>query len=94
MELLLIMILSWADSNTESIWLGYFVRNLPHDIQRTAKRKMVHIHAAKTLDDLKVPPGNKLEKLQGDRKDFWSIRINEQWRICFKWETVMHLKCK
>jgi proteic killer suppression protein len=87
MALLLIMISSWADSDSESIWLGYFVRNLPNDIQRIAKRKLVHIHAAKTIDDLRVPPGNRLEKLQGDRKDFWSIRINEQWRICFRWES-------
>ena len=80
------MVLSWADSNTEAIWNGSFVKKLPHDIQRTAKRKLVHIHAAITIDDLKIPPGNRLEKLTGDRKDNWSIRINDQWRICFRWE--------
>jgi proteic killer suppression protein len=80
------MIMSWASSETERIWLGYFVKKLPHDIQRTVKRKLVHIHSAKVIEDLKIPPGNRLEKLSGDRKDFWSIRINDQWRICFKWE--------
>jgi proteic killer suppression protein len=46
----------------------------------------VHIHAAKVIEDLRIPPGNRLEKLSGDRKDYWSIRINDQWRVCFKWE--------
>jgi proteic killer suppression protein len=50
------------------------------------KRKLVHIHAAKIIEDLRIPPGNRLEKLSGDRKDHWSIRINDQWRIIFKWE--------
>lgn len=80
------MIQSWANSETEQIWNGYFVRNWPHDIQRIAKRKLVLIHAAKVIDDLRIPPGNRLEKLSGDRKNFWSIRINDQWRICFKWD--------
>jgi toxin HigB-1 len=81
------MISSWADSDTESIWMGYYVRSLPKDIQRTAKRKLVQINASKIINDLKIPPGNHLEKLQGKRKEFWSIRINDQWRICFKWES-------
>ena len=81
------MILTWADSNAEAIWNGNFVKKLPHDIQRTAKRKLVHIHAAIIIDDLKIPPGNRLEKLTGDRKDSWSIRINDQWRVCFRWES-------
>jgi toxin HigB-1 len=80
------MILSWASSDTEEIWKGHFVRKFPHDMQRTAKRKLVHINSAKVLEDLRIPPGNRLEKLSGDRKGFWSIRINDQWRICFKWE--------
>ena len=80
------MIVSWANSVTQKIWQGYFVRNLPQAIQRTAKRKLVHINSAKVLEDLRIPPGNRLEKPSGDRKEYWSIRINEQWRICFKWD--------
>ena len=80
------MIASWGNSETENIWNGNFVRKLPHDIQRVAKRKLVHIHAAIIIEDLRIPPGNRLEKLKGDMIDCWSIRINDQWRICFKWE--------
>lgn len=79
------MILSWASSETEAIWKGHFVKKLPHDIQRNAKKKLVHIHSARNLEDLRIPPGNKLERLIGDRKGFWSIRINDHWRICFRW---------
>lgn len=86
-----IMILSWANSETETIWNGRFSNLLPHDIQRTAKRKLIQIHSAIALTDLRVPPGNRLEKLLGDGKDEWSIRINDsnnhqKWRICFLWE--------
>lgn len=80
------MILSWAEADTELIWNGSYVRKLPQDIQRTAKRKLVMIHSAKDITDLRIPPGNRLEKLSGDRKDSWSIRINNQWRVCFKWD--------
>ena len=80
------MIHSLANNETEEIWNGFFIRKWPHDIQRIAKRKLIHIHAANVIEDLRIPPGNRLEKLSGDRKDFWSIRINDQWRICFKWE--------
>jgi proteic killer suppression protein len=80
------MILSWADRETETIWNGKFSKVLPHDIQRIAKRKLVQVHSAKVLEDLRVPPGNRLEKLSGDRTGDWSIRINSQWRICFRWE--------
>lgn len=80
------MILSWASLYTKKVWEGHLVKNLPHDIQRAAKRKLVHIHSAKSIEDLRIPPGNRLEKLTGDREGFWSIRINKQWRICFRWE--------
>lgn len=80
------MIKSWENESTKEIWDGLFVRALPHDIQRTAKRKLVHIHAANVIEDLRIPPGNRLEKLCGKRIGQWSIRINKQWRICFKWE--------
>jgi proteic killer suppression protein len=80
------MILSWAGSSAEEVWKGRFAKGIPHDIQRTAKRKLVQIHAARSLDDLRIPPGNRLERLTGDRKGFRSIRINDQWRICFRWD--------
>jgi proteic killer suppression protein len=80
------MIRTWANSETEQIWNGHFVRKFPNDMQRTAKRKLVHINSAQVLEDLRIPPGNRLEKLSGDRKGCWSIRINDQWRICFKWD--------
>ena len=80
------MIQSWGNLETEEIWKGFFVKKLPHEIQRIAKRKLVHIHAAKIIEDLRIPPGNRLEKLSGKLKNFWSIRINDQWRICFKWD--------
>lgn len=80
------MIKSWGNSYTFDIWQGQFVRFLPHDIQRTAKRKLIHIHAANEIEDLRIPPGNRLEKLVGNRSGQWSIRINKQWRICFEWE--------
>ena len=79
------MIQSWGNPETEEIWNGFFVKKLPHEIHRIAKRKLVHIHAAKIIEDLRIPPGNRLEKLSGKLKDFWSIRINDQWRVCFKW---------
>ena len=81
-----IMILSWSGSDTKKVWEGHFVKSLPHDIQRAAKRKLVHIHSAKCFEDLRIPPGNRLEKLTGDKEGIWSIRINSQWRICFRWE--------
>jgi proteic killer suppression protein len=64
---------------------GRFSSKLPQDLQRIAQRKLKQLSAAATLDFLRVPPGNRLEKLSGDRKDQWSIRINDQWRICFCW---------
>jgi proteic killer suppression protein len=80
------MIRTWANSEIEEIWNGNFVRKFPPDMQRTAKRKLVHINSAQVLEDLRIPPGNRLEKLSGKREGCWSIRINDQWRICFKWE--------
>jgi len=62
-----------------------FSKKLPKDIQRTALRKLIVLHNAVSLEDLRIPPGNKLEQLQGDRKGQHSIRINGQWRVCFAW---------
>ena len=65
---------------------GYSVKRLPSDIQRTAQRKLRQIHSAEELNDLLAPPGNRLKLLEGDRAGLHSIRINDQWRICFIWK--------
>ncbi len=79
------MIVSFGDNETEKIWSGERSRRLPPDIQDGALRKLRLINAARKVDDLRVPPGNRLERLKGDRAGQWSIRINDQWRICFRW---------
>jgi proteic killer suppression protein len=79
------MILSFGSGDTETIWRGERSRRLPGDIQAAALRKLRLINAARRIDDLKVPPGNRLERLKGDRAGQWSIRINDQWRIVFRW---------
>lgn len=80
------MIQSFADAETELIWQGKRSHKLPGDIQGIALRKLRLLHAARALQDLRVPPGNRLEGLKGKRAGQWSIRINDQWRICFVWE--------
>ena len=79
------MILSFADRETQRVWMGTRSRRLPSDIQDAALRKLRLVNAANRLDDLKVPPGNRLEALRGNRQGRHSIRINDQWRICFRW---------
>ena len=79
------MIRSFRDFETERIWSGAFSRRLPTDIQRTALRKLRMLNNARVLDDLAVPPNNRLEALKGRREGQFSIRINRQWRICFTW---------
>jgi len=79
------MIRSFADQETEKIFNRHFSRKLPPEIQRNARRKLEILNVAKSLDDLRVPPGNRLEKLVGDRAGQHSIRINQRWRICFIW---------
>ncbi|MCR4670667.1 MAG: type II toxin-antitoxin system RelE/ParE family toxin [Saccharofermentans sp.] len=78
------MIQSFADKETEKIYHQRFSRKLPHDIQRIALRKLVMIDNAYCLEDLTVPPANHLEQLKGNRTGQYSIRINDQYRICFK----------
>lgn len=73
---------------TEGIWQGRVSRRLPPDIQPTARRKLRILNNAKTLDDLRIPPANRLEALKGDRRGQHSIRINSQWRICFAWSAA------
>ena len=80
------MIESFASREAELVFHGRISRKLPHDIQRTARRKLLYLHDAEDLSDLLAPPGNRLEKLSGDRQGQYSIRINDQWRICFRWE--------
>ena len=79
------MIESFASKETEKIFRGRVSRKLPLDIQRTARRKLLYLDDAEDLQDLRAPPGNRLEKLYGDRAGQYSIRINDQWRICFDW---------
>jgi len=70
---------------TEKIWNGDLSRRLPETIQRVARRKLRMLNNARSLEDLRLPPANRLEALKGDRAGQYSIRINEQWRICFTW---------
>ena len=79
------MIESFADPETEKVFRGLVSRKLPLDIQKTARRKLLYLEDAEDLRDLLAPPGNRLEELRGDRGGRYSIRINDQWRICFKW---------
>lgn len=82
------MVRSFADKDTERIWRRERSRRLDQTTQRAALRKLLLLDAAETLADLRVPPGNRLEKLRGDRAGQHSIRINDQWRICFRWTTA------
>ena len=79
------MIKAFKCKETEKIFNGLFSGNLPQDIQRLAERKLIMIHRAGNLKDLRVPPANHLEALKGNRKGQHNIRINDQWRICFEW---------
>jgi toxin HigB-1 len=80
------VIKSFGDRDTERLFRRETVRRFPSDLQRVMLRKLVVVDAAETLDDLRSPPGNRLEKLKGDRTGQHSIRINDQWRICFRWK--------
>ena len=80
------MIRSFADKLTAAVFDGHRVKAFGPHVQDVARRKLKAIDAAKVIDDLRVPPGNRLEKLSGDRKGQWSIRLNDQWRACFRWE--------
>jgi toxin HigB-1 len=80
------MIVSFRDDETATIWSGRRSRRLPGDIQAPALRKLRLLNNAKRLEDLRVPPGNRLEVLKGNRAGQHSIRINDQWRICFGWK--------
>jgi len=79
------MIRSFRDKQTAAIFEGYRVRALSSVVQEIARRKLKAIDAVATVDELRIPPGNRLETLKGSRKGQYSIRINDQWRICFRW---------
>lgn len=81
------MIKSFGSKQTEAIWSGEVVRKLPPTIQEVARRKLRMINNAQDIADLRIPPANRLEKLSGCMRDYHSIRINDQWRIIFKWHS-------
>ena len=80
------MIKDFNDKETELIWNGIRSKKLPPDIQSKSRRKLRMINNAQSINDLRIPPSNRLEKLKGDLKDYFSIRINQQWRIIFQWK--------
>ncbi len=79
------MIRTFRDRDTESVFRRERVRRLGSAVQRAALRKLVVLHAATSLEDLRIPPANRLEKVRGKRDGQYSIRVNDQWRVCFEW---------
>lgn len=79
------MIKSFKDKQTEALFRSHKTKGVPPDIVERARRKLAAVNAANVLDDLRVPPSNRLEQLKGNRAGQYSIRINDQWRICFRW---------
>jgi proteic killer suppression protein len=80
------MITSFGSKETEKVWLGERVSKWPTEIQGIGRRKLRMLNNSQNLADLRIPPSNRLEKLHGNLKDYYSIRINDQWRIIFKWD--------
>ncbi len=80
------MIRSFADKETEGIWNGIQSKKIPPNIQNFARRKLRMLNNAQNVNDLRIPPANRLEKLSGNLEGYHSIRINKQWRIIFQWE--------
>ena len=81
------MIVSFRSRETEKVWHGVVSKKLPRNIQQVARRKLRMLNNSRTINDLRIPPGNKLEKLSGNRKGQLCIRINDQWRICFEFKS-------
>ena len=79
------MIRSFADKATQRVWREEYVRALDRSLQRAVLRKLELLHAAADVEDLRIPPGNRLERLTGDRRGQYSIRVSAQWRLCFTW---------
>lgn len=82
------MIRSFRDKDTEAIWGRRYVKKLSPELSRLTYNKLVLVNAAESINDLRVPPGNRLEKLSGNRAGQYSVRVNDQWRICFTWSTA------
>ena len=80
------MIVSFGSRGTEKIWNGERIKKIPDDVQQVGRRKLRMLNNSQSITDLKIPTSNRLEKLSGNLKDFYSIRINDQWRIIFKWQ--------
>ena len=80
------MIISFGSKLTQKIWQGERVKRIPTEIQQIGRRKLRMLNNSQNVTDLRIPPSNRLEKLIGKRKEYYSIRINNQWRIIFKWE--------
>lgn len=80
------MIKNFGDSETEKIWKGIRSKKLPSEIQSVARRKLRMLNSSQNINNLRVPPDNRLEKLKGNLSEFHSIRINQQWRVIFKWD--------
>jgi toxin HigB-1 len=80
-----LVIRSFRDRNTKAVWHRRYVKKLSPELSRLAYNKLVLINAAESISDLRVPPGNRLEKLSGNRAGQYSVRVNDQWRICFTW---------
>ena len=80
------MIVSFGDKTTEQIWEGEWVKGFSTGVQETARRKLRMLNNSFDIKDLLIPPSNRLEKLKGNRKDYYSIRVNDQWRLIFRWE--------
>lgn len=79
------MIVSFGSKETEKIWLGEWVKKIPNKVQEIGRRKLRMLNNSQNIADLTIPPSNKLEKLKGNLKELYSIRVNDQWRIIFKW---------
>lgn len=79
------MIVSFGSKETEKIWVGERVKKLPNEVQEIGRRKLRMLNNSQNIMDLTVPPSNKLEKLKGTLREYYSVRINDQWRIIFKW---------
>jgi toxin HigB-1 len=80
------MIVLFGDKTTQKIWIGEWVKGFSTEVQDTARRKLRMLNNSFDIKDLMIPPSNRLEKLKGNLKDFYSIRVNDQWRLIFKWE--------
>ena len=88
------MIKEFGDKETEKIWNGIRSKKLPSEIQNSARRKLRMINNSQDINDLRISPANRLEKLKGDLEDYYSIRINNQWRIIFQWKNDDAYKIK